>query len=976
MALLLACGGSVEGPVAQPKGATASARATASASASASVTAAPAPRSRIAGSRFTASADEPLPPGSVARCGTTAMRVPAPATVAVSDEGTIYAFRDGQLSDVRKGEVLAKLPGLQRTVFSPDARKLVGLREGNVVELFEVPSGKSLGTSKLELKPSEKPSKGIFNDLSDLPESVLNLAFSLDGQRIVVSTNQGALHVLDGARAKRLKTHKIEGASLGGVSRDGARALLLLSEPGVERTMLLGGSGGLVGIKVIDLQSGAKLFSQAYEFEQDATTGARQRAHRQAAHGLSLDGTKVYRDERGELTAIELKSGKGQALGKSNEPNDVVNSFLLGQLGVLRMLPDGKRALSQGRLIELRDGSRQDSRGFEFQSLSGEHTLRREGAVLSVGAEAIVGHSQGVGALAFSADGETLITADGKLHRWETASCSERAPTEQRATNFRMARDQPVLVIDGFPSQLIRGKQGTVTPLKQAVDARSLALSADGKRLFAGNGQGEETVLSVRDVESQSPIVSQTIGGRLDGLALSNDDNKLALNVQKNGRNELQLRNSRTLDLEAAFQEPADQLLFLGNDRLLLWDQYRALRELDLTTKKPGFQLGAGYCEAVALSADQRWLAAGSDNDVLVWELQAAAGAVKPRFLAQLSGHKERVRSLAFSSDGTLASGSADTTVLLWDLETVTKQPVSSHVAQTNEGPITAARWSSGDYRASAYIKDDGSIAWRGLAKYPALSGVISLATNYHANCAVTSQGAVQCWGSTAGGVLGVPERPGKKPREIARIEKPLELPNVRNALRVELARDYGCALHDGNRLTCWGRLGVGPISPPSERLKDVVQFGLQGERACALTQQADLLCWSSSDAAPPTKLASGVRSFALGATHLCVLGQDGNVSCLGEGAQLGEGTADKRKTLARLDRLSNVSELAAGSSGTCARAKPEGAPEGVYCWGAFTHATHLVPTLMRGLEGTSGLLLLGDRVCAARGGKRVCLER
>jgi WD40 repeat protein len=37
--------------------------------------------------------------------------------------------------------------------------------------------------------------------------------------------------------------------------------------------------------------------------------------------------------------------------------------------------------------------------------------------------------------------------------------------------------------------------------------------------------------------------------------------------------------------------------------------------------------------------------------------------------IARISGHKEEVRSLAFSSDGkSLASGSSDSTVKIWDV--------------------------------------------------------------------------------------------------------------------------------------------------------------------------------------------------------------------------------------------------------------------------------------------------------------------
>lgn len=217
--------------------------------------------------------------------------------------------------------------------------------------------------------------------------------------------------------------------------------------------------------------------------------------------------------------------------------------------------------------------------------------------------------------------------------------------------------------------------------------------------------------------------------------------------------------------------------------------------------------------------------------------------------------------------------------------------------------------------------------------------------------CALTSSGAVKCWGHNAAGQLG----------DGSTINRLIPVGAVglsSNVLAIAGGQTFTCALTDAGTVKCWGVNGSGQLGDGStvNRHTPVNVIGLSagvqaistgGLHTCALTDAGLTKCWGSngngqlgdgsfaSSLVPidVVGLPADILAIAAGGSHTCALTTGGAVKCWGNNlsGQLGDGTFTSSRTPVDVVGLdSGARAISASRSHTCALLTSGT----VKCWG------------------------------------------
>ncbi|MBL8523720.1 MAG: hypothetical protein JNN20_08530, partial [Betaproteobacteria bacterium] len=214
-------------------------------------------------------------------------------------------------------------------------------------------------------------------------------------------------------------------------------------------------------------------------------------------------------------------------------------------------------------------------------------------------------------------------------------------------------------------------------------------------------------------------------------------------------------------------------------------------------------------------------------------------------------------------------------------------------------------------------------------------SGVAAIAPGAASSCALTTGGAVKCWGNNSGGELG----DGTYVNRIL----PGNVSGLASGVTaIAAGAGHTCALIAGGGVKCWAySLGFeGPAPDFKDQFQTTPVFvsgvssgitaiaaSANAAPACALTTGGAVKCWNLNGLTPPPSysingLSGGVAAISVGGEQLCALTTAGGLKC---------GSATNATAPADVMGLtSGVIGVSAGGFHTCARI----AGGGVKCWG------------------------------------------
>jgi WD40 repeat protein len=561
---------------------------------------------------------------------------------------------------------------LSDLAFSPDGRRVAGSGEKDKrVIVWNVADG----TRLLEL--AAQPGAPTFSSLDDKVEKV---AFTPDGRRLIAANNDGSIQVWNAET----------GAPLTKLGHPGSRLRTIALSPDGQRLVSALWSGEL---QLWNTETGAKIAASKSHTESIGSVVFSPDGH--SIGSSSSDGTVALWDgEAGHAPRVLRANEKGaHAVAFTGDGKTLAAAYVTGKIRLWASDTEyvelanaqpltAEEEMGPNLLAFSPTGNWLASGGSMLKAVTiWDLRTRRPAATLS-------GHEYGAHALAFSHDGRWFasVDGDGVLRQWEAEHFALVAASHGGSGCLAFSPDDRLLATCGSGRAALWDvlEPDSVASLpKHADEIGALAFSPDGKYLASTSLDRDLSLWNVREKRRQAlyqPAKDQddeyalTFPGKdLRVFAFAPDNATIATGGGRGTpraaggrRGDLVLWQFRDGDKTTQLDQHASRVQALAvsaDGRWLASADSEAIRLRDLRSGATRVLRDTGGALSLAFDRRTTGLVAGVAQDVVLWQLAS------PETPAVLRGHERPVNEVLFSPDGTrVFSASFDGTVRIWDV--------------------------------------------------------------------------------------------------------------------------------------------------------------------------------------------------------------------------------------------------------------------------------------------------------------------
>jgi WD40 repeat protein len=550
---------------------------------------------------------------------------------------------------------------------SPDGRVIALLGERSAIWLWDLSTGKPLG--------------GLQGPGSLGQGHVTSIAFSPDG-RTLAGTGRGTRIYVWDVVSRKLQLE---------VGSEGFDWRVVFSSNG--NSLLCGGQGSL---SQWDLAAKKQLWS----IKNSAVAGTR-------SFTFSVDAIKIaWLDSDGSIRVLDRNSTEQRTIAPPPEhPFKLVTISSNGRL---------LAACSEGPIIQIWDlttglqlheclghyGSVTDivfsPDGTTMASGGADQTIRIWDVASGKERFPFTGHRRPISSLAFSPDSQNIASIGllEEMRRWNVASrCETRPPVKIEGAGLvafapggrtiAVAANQRVNLYEpGSSNNLVALEGHTLRVL-------AMQFAPDNKTIATAGYDDTIRHWRLKDGKELSCWSGGRVGSQIPSPAFSSDARILAIRDASEGRAGAEHEFLRLYEagaekkipisfgpfsvrgISAMAFSPDNELLATGGGgsqqsgptRISIWKSNTGAFLNGLNEIRTDAEwVRTPHVTQLAFSPDCRLLASAEDNIVELWELSTG------QRVRSWAGHTREVACLAFANDGrTLASGSEDCTILLWD---------------------------------------------------------------------------------------------------------------------------------------------------------------------------------------------------------------------------------------------------------------------------------------------------------------------